>query len=164
MIRNTKTNTACRSGLHSQGTRIFLALILILLTATALAAPQSKQKLNIEIREAFADLDTLELVLIGGEFVAPLVSLGDDPTVLSVLSNTGTVLVVELPPGLLDGDYRVKVEDQSDSKANAEISMTIGAVGPEGPVGATGPAGPPGALAPAEPGAEAWAPDGPCDP
>jgi hypothetical protein len=40
---------------------------------------------------------------------AVLVSLGADPTVLSVLLNTGTVLAVELPAGLLAGDYRVKV-------------------------------------------------------
>jgi collagen triple helix repeat protein/IPT/TIG domain-containing protein len=90
----------------------------------------------------------------------PLVTLEGTP--LTVVSNTNTQIVVNLPAGTVPGTYLLRVIQQVGSGpfgglSSAAFNATIGEEGPVGPQGPAGPAGPQGVPGP-------QGPDGPQGP
>lgn len=90
---------------------------------------------TINILEGYADESSGQLMLIADEFVSPAVTFGSDSTPLTIVSNDGTTLVLELPHGLTPGNYRIEIED---GNASGTFDFTLGAVGPQGPEGPQG--------------------------
>jgi hypothetical protein len=119
------------------------AVCALVLGAALAALPALAKPSQLTITEVFVDFDN-EQIIIAGEYLdgvgIPTVLLGDDPTPLVLVSYSGSQVVVELPPSLPDGDYRLTV---STGRATDTYDLTIGAVGPQGPQGEPG-----------EPGAE----------
>jgi hypothetical protein len=120
--------------------------------AERLAHPGWSQPLRVT--EVFADLEMGLLTALGENFDRrdpPQVWLGDEPLV--VLEFSGEHLVAELPAGLEAGDHVLNLSTDGrlrpgeNDKNHAELSLTLGAVGPagpQGPQGEAGPQGPPG--------------------
>jgi hypothetical protein len=86
-----------------------LLLFLGALASTNVLAgkPPKDPPVVIDIREAFADQESGTLVLVGGNFNAPVVRFGDDQIELSNITVTQNVLTTDLPVDLIPGDYLV---------------------------------------------------------
>ncbi len=123
--------------------------------ATDVAA--DNKKYDPKITEAFADVDAGEVEIIGTNFgTSPSVSLGE-LGLLNVSLATDSKILVDLPVGILSGDYLLTVsrnrnknddddDDEQKGKKNktAFYDLTVGAQGPQGEVGPEGIAGPVG--------------------
>ncbi|WP_313901039.1 IPT/TIG domain-containing protein [Occallatibacter riparius] len=98
---------------------------------------------------------------------APTVTL--DAATLTLVSNTNTQIVANLPGGILPGSYHLTVHkaengkghDDNDDKSDvANLDVTLGVQGPQGPQGIQGPQGPQGIQGPQGP----TGPQGPVGP
>ncbi len=111
---------------------------------------------HLNITEVFVDFGPPGSLTINGEDFnfgpGPLVVTLGEFGELSVLSDTPTQIVTELPPaiaaGNADGDYLLTVSTGNGQSQNDEYDLTIGPAGPQGPQGDTGPQGPQGDQGP----------------
>src|ERR1700722_19238524 len=121
------------------------ALLLIL------SAPLLSQAQTPVIEKATVNLAKSYISLAGSHFsptgVAPTVTVGG--TSRTVYSFTNTAIVVEVPSSLAAATYLVTVTNSVAHSGSAYV--TVGAVGPQGPIGLTGPQGPAGATGPGGP-------------
>ncbi len=89
------------------------------------------------INEVSIDFSSNTIEIIGQNFDngdTPVVTLGDDISPLSLVSNTSNTIVVDLP-AVPDGDYRLAVSTGQGFSHYDEFDSTVGAVGPQGPPG-----------------------------
>jgi hypothetical protein len=121
------------------------ALLLILST------PLVSRAQTPVIEDATVNLAKSYIALAGSNFsstgVAPTVTVGG--TSRTVYSFTNTAIVVELPSTLAAATYLATVTNSVPHSGSAYV--TVGAVGPQGPIGLTGSQGPAGAAGPAGP-------------
>lgn len=135
--------------------------VIALASGLLLAAPPllAKNKDPI-VTEVYVDLDANEMHIIGEEFDEPKVRLGNYPSNLNLISENDDLLVVELPAGLVEGSYVLKVENKKNKSTLFDLTITStggggsgeqGPVGPQGEAGPSGPQGPAGAQGPVGP-------------
>jgi hypothetical protein len=133
------------------------ALLLIL------SAPLVSRAQTPVVNDATVNLAKKHIALAGSNFsptgVAPTVTVGG--TSRTVYSFTNTAMVVEVPSTLAAATYLVTVTNSVPNAGSAYV--TVGAVGPQGPIGLTGPQGPAGATGATGP-AGATGPIGPQGP
>jgi len=117
---------------------LFMMMGLFASTSVLAVKPPKDPPTEIDIREAFADQESGTLVLIGGTFISPVVTFGDDQVELTNIIVTEAVLTTDLPVNLIPGDYLVRI---TDGRTTESILLTVGAVGLDGPVGPQGETG-----------------------
>jgi hypothetical protein len=129
-------------------TRVFNVVLAGLLSCPLGSAPAwsvGNRPSRLLIREAHVDLEAGQMVVRGENFVRQdgdtlQVTLANEA--LSLLSQTGGELVVQLPAGMEPGTYRLKVV--RNGAVAGELDVTLGAVGPQGSPGEPGEQGPMG--------------------
>jgi len=107
-----------------------LAFLLIFSTSDALAAKADttvdKTKAPV-IYEVLIDFDASEIQLVGFNFLPgtedPIVVFGNDPTPLTIISVTDTLLTVPLPTGTEDGDYMLMINNSR--KEQIALDLTV---------------------------------------
>jgi hypothetical protein len=96
------------------------------------ALPAQAQWRRLTITEVFVDFDH-EQIIITGEYLdrgrIPTVLLGKRSTPLTLISYSDSEIVVDLPPGLPDGDYRLTVSTGRAFRNKDTYDLTIGAGG-----------------------------------
>ncbi|MDA0738709.1 MAG: hypothetical protein O3A59_07125 [Nitrospirae bacterium] len=111
-----------------------------------------KQKVSaLQIKEVVVDLEVGTLTILGQDLDLGNtldVTLGELGSLLIVGMPTDTEIVAALPSTISNGDFLLTVSTGNARNQNDEYDLTIGAVGPEGPVGTAGDPGPPGAQGP----------------
>jgi len=134
-----------RCKFNTTSARRFCALLLILF------APLLSKAQTPVIADATVNLAKSYISLAGSNFsptsVPPTVTVGG--TSHTVFSFSNTALVVEVPSNLAAATYLVTVTNSVPHSGSAYV--TVGAVGPQGPIGLTGPQGPPGVGGPIGP-------------
>jgi collagen triple helix repeat protein/IPT/TIG domain-containing protein len=135
-------------------------LLFVLLVALGAAFPVSAAEIVINRVEVDDGAGLITINGLGFGADVPLVTLEGTP--LTVVSNTNSQIVVNLPSGTVPGTYLLRVRQQVLSGpfgglSTAAFNATIGEVGPAGPQGPAGPAGPQGVTGP-------QGPDGPQGP
>jgi len=163
---SAKTATSASSlngGGLSRSSRKRLAVLLFALMLFAVTAWSATTPV---VLSAVINNSTKQITITGASFspagTAPTVAL--DNTTLSVVSFTNQSAVANMLAGLKAGSYRLSLTNSSSE--TAIFTVTIGAVGPQGPTGPTGPPGPtgpqgsPGATGPQGP-TGATGPQGP---
>jgi hypothetical protein len=135
--------------------RVCAAALAILLGDVVWAQSTTAPQINSSV----VNTSTKQLTIMGSQFgsATPVVRL--DGTPVTVVSNTNSTLVVQIPPSLSPGSYTLIVTNAQNSQTGTSV-VTIGAVGPQGP---TGPQGPIGFQGPQGP-AGAQGPQGPSGP
>ncbi len=121
-------------------------ILSILIASSALA-----QKPQVNILTVSVDFDAQTMTITGENF-----NIGPNPTTaslggfgnLNIISNDGSTIVAELPPGISAGDYTLFVSSGPGPKKNDQQSITIGAQGPEGEMGDPGDPGDQGPQGP----------------
>ena len=124
-------------------------ILSIMIASSALA-----QKPQVNILAVSVDFDAQTMTINGENF-----NIGPNPTTaslggfgnLNIISNDGSTIVAELPPGISAGDYTLFVSSGPGPKKNDQQSITIGAQGPEGDMGDPGTPGDPGDQGPQGP-------------
>ena len=111
-------------------TKIVLLMVCSLLLI--LSFPALAKKVTPEISEVFVDTVNNQLVIIGTGLDNADVSLGEYPDYLTpVLTMEDDELVVELPAGILEGDYKLTVSTRAKGRKKMsradEYDLTIGA-------------------------------------
>jgi hypothetical protein len=105
---------------------------------------------HLDIKTVFVDDPNTptQIVISGKDFLfgpGPLVvTLGNFGAISIVGVPTHTMISAKLPLHIPAGDYLLTVSRGSGQSQNDEYDLTIGAVGPQGPIGETGPQGPKG--------------------
>ena len=143
--------------------RYVFTATLILASTTAMAAQDTSRKL-MNITSVTHDTTTNALAIVGNNFGpnAPDVTLGG--VVLTVLSVSDTLVVVDAK-GFAPGTYPLVVADGIGfAPRNVRADVTLGAIGPVGPQGATGPRGPTGSSGATGPSGTGAGPTGPAGP
>ncbi len=135
-------------------TRSYAGLMLAVVGTSFAAAPTPLPPGNhLSISSVLVEFVPDHIITIKGErfdFGSPLVVTFDDSGPLTIRSANATEIVVECPPDqnfvplCLEGDYLLVVSNGIGQSQNDEYDLTIGAVGPRGPMGETGPIGPRG--------------------
>jgi hypothetical protein len=131
------------------GGLILVAFIAFGLQAAGSPRARAGRRL-VRIKEASADLDAGQLLVHGDGFMRRakdrvFVSLSGD--LLSLISQSETEIIAQLPSGIPPGTYRLAVVRDGPIPGADAMDLTIGAVGPagpEGPPGAKGDIGDPG--------------------
>ena len=120
----------------------FLTISLFISTQPAMAKPQ------VTINEISVDFDNQTITITGENF-----DIGPDPASVSlggvgnlnIVSNSGSTIVVDFPPGgIPEGSYMLTVSSGPGKRKNAQELVTIGAQGPQGDQGDQGEQGPTG--------------------
>ena len=125
-------------------TKTAIATITIVLTTMAVARAQANAR-QPEITATLVSTDQTILFVNGVNFGAhPIVTLAETQLAGVSVDGSGRQLVAQLP-GVLPGTYLVRV---SNEQFAATFAVTVGEVGPRGPVGLSGPAGPAGTAGP----------------
>jgi len=117
-------------------------IFLFLIASSALAAQPEVTILTVSV-----DLDAQTITVTGENF-----DIGPDPTTVSlggfgnlnITTNTGNLIIADLPGGIPAGDYVLSVSSGPGKRKNDEKSITIGAQGPQGDMGDPGTPGDPG--------------------
>jgi Collagen triple helix repeat (20 copies) len=136
-----------RTGGRRLGSTFALVLGLLGLQVLSPRPASAAGDVLLRIKEARADMETGQLLLLGENFLRRahdqvFVSLSG--TLLTVISETETEILAELPSGIGPGTYRLAVLRSGHTPALDAMDLTLGAVGPagaEGPEGAQGPMG-----------------------
>jgi hypothetical protein len=100
----------------------------------ALPALAKRPQPQLTISEVFVDFDTDQIIITGEHFDGagiPTVLLGEDPTPLTLISYGASVIVVELPADLPDGDYRLAVSTGQRNWQNDAYDLTTGVEAPQ---------------------------------
>ena len=87
------------------------------------------QKPQVTINEVMVDFDSQSISIMGENF-----DIGPNPTTaslggfgnLNIISNDGSTIVAELPPGISAGDYTLFVSSGPGPKKNDQQSITNG--------------------------------------
>ena len=125
-------------------TKTAIATITIVLTTMAVARAQANAR-QPEITATLVSTDQTILFVNGVNFGAhPIVTLAETQLAGVSVDGSGRQLVAQLP-AVLPGTYLVRV---SNEQFAATFAVTVGEVGPRGPVGLSGPAGPAGTAGP----------------
>ena len=127
-------------------TKLWLPLLGLILTSSPLLAAAPT------IISASANASNTAITVTGTNFVAqdakhPLVANLNN-TQLTITASSPTSLTATLPANFPPGSYQLLVSttgNVNDTGHTAELDVTIGTTGPQGPTGATGPTGSPGA-------------------
>ena len=105
-------------------TKIVLLMVCSLLLI--LSFPAIAKKNTPEISEVFVDTLNNQLVIIGTGLNNADVSLGEYPDYLTpVATMEDDELVVELPAGILEGDYKLTVSTRTKSKKKISTPMSM---------------------------------------
>jgi len=130
------------------------SVLLIFLFPQALAKPPGPPGAHLDVTEVFVDGTSIMIIGTDLDFGSgPLsVTLGEFGALTITGTPSDTMIEVDLPVGIFDGDFLLTVSNGTRQSQNDEYDLTIGAVGPPGPPGAdgadstvAGPPGPPGA-------------------
>jgi len=140
MRTTTLAFTAClAAGLLTQPASLLLAQ-----ASPDIAAPK------INSASANFSVNPAQLTISGLNFGASVPTVTVDLLPTGVISNTDTTIVANLPLTVTAGSYLLQVTNTTANKT-VSFDVTLGAVGPEGPMGAPGNVGPAGATGPQGP-------------
>ena len=126
---------------------ILKSLCAVFILSVLIASSALAQKPQVNILTVSVDFDAQTMTITGENF-----NIGPNPTTaslggfgnLNIISNDGSTIVAELPPGISAGGYTLFVSSGPGPKKNAQQSITMGAQGPEGDMGDPGDQGPQG--------------------
>lgn len=151
------------SNISSALTQASICMILTLVFFSFFAVQTTDshaQRIRLQILEVFVDEASGHIEITGKNFnLGPnelQVTLGDLGN-LNIITLLPDFIVVELPPGIMPGDYLLKVFSGPGNRKKDEESITVGAVGPQGDTGdpgdpgSDGPQGPSGPSGPSGP-------------
>ena len=102
----------------------------------AKAGGKNKSPKPLAVAYVHIDFANSEIIIVGDNFAdkknAPRVALAGEG--ITVETYDDNVIVAGLPPGLLPGDYLLQISTGHSKNDNAIYDLTIGAVGPVGPM------------------------------
>ena len=123
-------------------------LAIVMATPSAFAFNKVTDPDQLKIYYAYGYLPQNSIFIEGANFkkknkAVPVVTFGDKKLVIYD-SYTDTQIQAILPSGFPAGSYLLTVYTGDGEKDYAECTLTVGAVGPQGPIGLTGAVGPQG--------------------